>query len=74
MRKTISISEGLLSSSSSIKSRQRVKIMNEILYLIRKLTKLARRAQTISESCDEDLSKELAEIEEAIKELEDEIS
>lgn len=74
MRKEISIHEGIISSDSNLKSKQRSKILNDILYLVRRLTKLARRAKAISESLDEGFSEELQEIEEAIEKLEQDLN
>lgn len=73
MRKQISVKEGIFSSESNLKSKQRLKLMNDILYLVRRLTKLARRVKAISENVDEDFSGELQEIREEIEKLENEL-
>lgn len=72
MRKEISLQEGIISSDSTLKGHQRSKMMNDILYLLRRLTKLARRVKSISENVDidEDIMKELQEIKDSVKELE----
>ena len=71
MRKQINVDEALLSHSLMNK-----KIMNDIMYYLRKLLKLARRAQTLSlregvdTYGDKEIQEELHEIREFIKNTE----
>ena len=76
MRKEISVQEGIISSNnSSLKAHQRVKMMNDILFLLRRLTKLARRVKSISEGVDVDeIEKEIQEVKEQIKSIESSMS
>jgi hypothetical protein len=60
----------LLNQSSS--KRERQKLMNDIMYYLRKLINLAKRVQNLSESVGDSLSdKDLLEFEDLKSEIED---
>lgn len=68
MRKQIGVSEALLS-----RNMMNRKIMNDIMYYLRKLIKLARRAQTLSIREGTDISEEESKILEELEYIENDI-